>query len=512
MSILEKSYQNKALNTESETPSHFRQESLDSNLVRQACRRRSLNENLPPLQPYYYDFDGNMCVNPLPYKLTSTTRTSEPLKYRSDSVRLKRHSETPKANNTIKKFKPNLMKLTEIKQLEDTMWYREIYVIKDGTKIENSQEVFGFKYKINCDSYVNRFQKALELDAFFNYCQKYFKSNQKFKFLFSADGKLLQNLAEIPPHAKLVFVGASPVFSGLVEEYITTEFSVETSSMPRITIEDFERTFTSMGSRSSKRRTNMSLDFSEQAANKKVTLFKLRNKAVAKKPLEIQKHRIAKKFDKTDYLTQLKKRLAEVTVKIDKTIPKLREQNIEEITEKYEFSESDLHKVYAQYKTFLLLSVAQDPYHDINKGIKKDTFIEILKHKSQQDIKLVEQIFKSVDSNANGFIDWEEYLKAMSVMSFGNLSQQIDMMFSIQGTSGMLSFKDIKQLCNTKLQFASQDEISDYLSESFAKIIYDLAKVDTNQSISSEQLKNILGQRKEIGLMRMFCSFDFLNI
>lgn len=507
-------YHSKGFNTDTENQVIYQRDSIDLNTSKRIYRRRSLNEEaLPPLQPYFYDDLGHLRTNPLPYILTATTQTSKPLKYRAETTRLKRRSETPKtvSNNAMRKIKPNLLGLTEVKLLGETMFHREIFIIKDGTKTYKKQEIKGFKHKINCNIHLNRIKEQIDLENFFNDCQKYFKSNRKFKFLFSADGKLIQSLAEIPPHAKIVFVGHHPEFVGLIEE-TPTNLSLDCARIPRITIEDFQRTFTSIDSRSSRRVENMSCDFSAQ--NNPKFASKFTSKIKSKVLIDFPKNKIQKRIDKSDNLIELRKKLSYITVKIDKTIPKLQEQNMQGIIETYGFSESDLHKVYAQYKTFLLLSVAQNLNHDINKGINKDTLIEIILNKSQQEASLIQLIFKSVDANNVGFIDWQEFLKAMSIMSFGSLSQQIDMMFNIQGVpvNGKLSFQDVKKLCNLKLQFSKQDEISDYLSEGFARIIYDLAGVDENQSISSKELKSILEQRKEVALMRMFCSFDFLNL
>ena len=62
----------------------------------------------------------------------------------------------------------------------------------------------------------------------------------------------------------------------------------------------------------------------------------------------------------------------------------------------------------------------------------------------------------------------------MTVISFGSLNHQIDMLFKIYdyNLSGTLSFDEIQEMCKRQLQSGKDDQISNYLSECFANIIF----------------------------------------
>ena len=96
--------------------------------------------------------------------------------------------------------------------LHNTLWYREIFVIKDG--ISSKQELFeGFKHKFCCFGNIRKNQKE-ELNYFFETCNKKWKPKNKIISLFTIDGKILKSLAEIDPQTKIAVAGSDFRFIG----------------------------------------------------------------------------------------------------------------------------------------------------------------------------------------------------------------------------------------------------------------------------------------------------------
>lgn len=101
----------------------------------------------------------------------------------------------------------------------------------------------------------------------------------------------------------------------------------------------------------------------------------------------------------------------------------------------------------------------------------------------------------------------------MSILSCGNFEKQIDMFFQVYDidNNGELDYDEVRKLCKLQLHFASNDYIVEYLAETFAKLLFDMAGVEKEQSISIDQLKKTLAEHNERSLIEMFCSFNFFT-
>lgn len=101
----------------------------------------------------------------------------------------------------------------------------------------------------------------------------------------------------------------------------------------------------------------------------------------------------------------------------------------------------------------------------------------------------------------------------MSILTNGNQGEQIDMFFSVYDTdgNGSLSFGEIKDLCRLQLYFAQADGIIDYLAESFASLIFDMAGLKYDQEITAGKLKSVIEATPDKFIVEMFCSFNCLT-
>lgn len=89
--------------------------------------------------------------------------------------------------------------------------------------------------------------------------------------------------------------------------------------------------------------------------------------------------------DRSKLIQSLKVRLSETLVKIDKLLPMLEKDNLKHVMEKFGLTESETYGAYARYKILVLISVAQQPEHNMLNGLLKGTFIEGVKGNANQD-------------------------------------------------------------------------------------------------------------------------------
>lgn len=406
-------------------------------------------------------------------------------------VRAKSEIETSKS-------KP-ITKITPMRQknyLDSTMWYREIFIIRDG--ISNPDELLeGFKYKFIHNGIIKRQNQQQELQSLFDLCNKRWKSVQKFISIFTIDGKILKSFAELSSNSKVAVVGASFIFCGMKIQKMSEKEIFEFIE------ERFVKKNTEVFVTSLKKKPVL-----EDLEGGKSFLLKFRAKSSVNKVMKTEgKNAVVNRYK---FMSFVKERLGETSAKLDRSLPKLQHKTLKKLMEKYELSESDLHKIYAQYKTLLIMSVAQNPNHDFRNGIINDTLIQCLRKGEVKEEGLIEKLISTIDIDRKGCLSWEEFLKAMSVIHFGSLSQQIDMLFRMYDTdlSGSLSFPEIQELCKRQLKTSKDDTIAMYLAESFAKIIFSLACVPITETLSPEELKRVLQNKDQQSIIRMFCNFQ----
>ena len=265
-----------------------------------------------------------------------------------------------------------------------------MYVLKDGSIVSQNLQLPGFYYNLEEWRDSNRKKHSEEIKDFFDSCQRHFKTSNSFKFLFSCDGKILHCLHQLPPDGKIVIVGHSPVFKGLIEQE-KTEFLLFNSRSPCYKSKSTER-----GSSILK---NIQSQFTIKSNKYKI----------CKKPFNY--HSVKLKCIKPNQLKEdynrkkmnLKLKLGMVSYKIDKTFPTLCSQGLSQLKEKFRFSEAELHNLYGKFKLLVLLSSGVDPNHDFSSGINKATFIDYYS-KSQEISFVLGKIFDKFDIDKGGTV------------------------------------------------------------------------------------------------------------
>lgn len=384
--------------------------------------------------------------------------------------------------------------------LNNTIWCREIFIIQDGIT-EKSQLSQGFKYKFNNFGYLRRESQTQELSLLFRACSKHWNTRKKFISIFTVEGRMLKSMAELDSSCSVLVVGTSYNFIGF-GGLCTSEKEILEAVGWNFIKKDSEIFITCPR----KKGILLQDNYDKKAKN---ILLKFRAKSQIGTQVVEKKREVSSNFDRYKYFNSVKEKLGETSVKLDKCIPKMQHSYMKKLIDKYELSESDIHKIYAQYKTLLIMSVAQNPNHDFRSGIKNSTLIECLRKGESKAPGMIEKLISIIDIDGKGYLCWEEFLKAMSVIYFGSLPQQIDMLFKMYDAdlSGTLSFDEICELCKRQLESGKDDKIAEYLSDSFAKVIFSLANVPITESLAAEELKKILSDKEQHSIIRMFCNF-----
>ena len=98
----------------------------------------------------------------------------------------------------------------------------------------------------------------------------------------------------------------------------------------------------------------------------------------------------------------------------------------------------------------------------------------------------------------------------MSVINYGNITQQIDMIYKMYDfdCSGTLEYNEIKELCKKQLGDSKNPAITEYLSVTFAKILFEIAGVPVTHALSAEQIKSLLQGKEQQTIIQMLCNFN----
>jgi hypothetical protein len=349
-------------------------------------------------------------------------------------------------------------------KMQSSLTYKEIFVT-DGTTIDS--KLVGFYYKIRRIT-MTRNQKQENLESFLKICKENLTRNKRFRYLFSVHGKIYQFLQDIPYTEKILVISQDLEFSGL-------DLANPEDHLPPKPLNSFF------------------IPVHSSSKNPKYPLPQ--NQSQKLNP------------------NYLKVKLGQTAVKIDTEFPKLFDLGMENLRKKCHFSEADLHKLYAKYKMLVHLSTAKDPNHNIFSGISREVFIESYQGTKELNFVL-SRIFDCIDIDRSGTIDWNEYLSAMEIMMNGNFEQQIDLFFQVYDTdgNGVLSFKEIQELCKLQLQKSDADNVIDELAFSFASLIFDITEIPYDKEIPAGKIKEALGKQGDKSLVEMFCSFSFLKI
>lgn len=95
---------------------------------------------------------------------------------------------------------------------------RRIFIIKNSTVVTNTKSIIGIIAKIptttSLEKYNNHKRQIIQKN-FLLYCQEKFHSQIKFEYLYSNDGKVINDLIEIKPTQKYIFVCPTSLFQGL---------------------------------------------------------------------------------------------------------------------------------------------------------------------------------------------------------------------------------------------------------------------------------------------------------
>jgi Ca2+-binding EF-hand superfamily protein len=136
----------------------------------------------------------------------------------------------------------------------------------------------------------------------------------------------------------------------------------------------------------------------------------------------------------------------------------------------------------------LSISKARNPEHDIAKGIDKATFIQCQSFGG--NARFLELIFHAIDTDKSGYIEWDEYLKAMSTVRCGNREDIIDLFFRLFDTNGngILTFEEIREMCkiNISNDLDGVDDTVEDIANYFTRTIFDLVNKPYHSEITCE--------------------------
>lgn len=123
-------------------------------------------------------------------------------------------------------------------------------------------------------------------------------------------------------------------------------------------------------------------------------------------------------------------------------------------------------------------------------------------------------MFKKIDMNFSGNLNWTEFLDLMVVIKAKTLAERVNLFIRIadKDGNGLLSREEILQLTKICLQRFVENEphLLDMLCEYFTKLIFETLGVGEDKEIPLEKIREaILSGGPNSELLTMFCGADF---
>lgn len=133
--------------------------------------------------------------------------------------------------------------------------------------------------------------------------------------------------------------------------------------------------------------------------------------------------------------------------------------------------------LYAKFKA--LAKISKVTYPDVVKeiGVEKAIFMKCLREEQIDNLEFLEKIFDSIDNLGKGYLNWDEFFRALKMISSRDLKDKIDLFFYIvdQDGNGRFSFDEIKKICKlslSKFPDENYEKFREELSDFFARYIF----------------------------------------
>jgi len=192
--------------------------------------------------------------------------------------------------------------------------------------------------------------------------------------------------------------------------------------------------------------------------------------------------------------------------------------DIPELQKEFGFSRKDLFELFAIFKSLCHISATRDK-SNIEKGIDFGTFRDSIPQLSAENVELLRSLFRTIDKNLSGEIDFREFLFAMKTVRSSNIRQKLNFFFKIIDSdgNGCLSWNEIFDLCYRSLKQTVQkdeDTFMKSLAEFFTNMIFKTVQKEKWEEIPLEDIKSRISRcGPEADLLAMFCGADnFSNI
>jgi Ca2+-binding EF-hand superfamily protein len=425
-----------------------------------------------------------------------------------------------------------------------------VFVTKDGLTLMPGQKLPGFRYVLPKDKAQSRYA---DIRQFFMTCKEQFGGLEDFAFMYDKQGNCFNYLDEVSATTKTLLVSPHPHFSGIKLVQAKSLFHDSSEDEVQLPFKS-SRLSTRQAQKSQRVRSQASIATSsyddiglerltrhlpfvsglegnfDQLPESKLS-YRASTSPEAVKPPKKKKRRLRSSSPdfKVDYVKANVAKVrtgGSVTTLFEKQLPPLSQMDIPGLMQKYNFTRVELHHLYAQYKSMLMSAYASDPeysedYTELREGVNKDTFTALSRNASSVFGKeLTAKVFEVIDQDHNGtahsgFIDWEEYLAAMSIVNVGTNETKIDLFFKVnpsqiydKNKNGRLNYAEVKDLC--KLQIKPSDEaFLEEMGEFLAQSLFRVAGVPEDQEMEADQLKQgLLRDAESRSMVELFCCWE----
>eukprot|EP01006_Ploeotia_vitrea_P040684 TRINITY_DN66447_c5_g2_i1.p1 TRINITY_DN66447_c5_g2~~TRINITY_DN66447_c5_g2_i1.p1 ORF type:complete len:520 (-),score=233.28 TRINITY_DN66447_c5_g2_i1:9-1466(-) len=167
----------------------------------------------------------------------------------------------------------------------------------------------------------------------------------------------------------------------------------------------------------------------------------------------------------------------------------LSEQNIDELLKQTGYNRRELYVIYARFKALCAMS-------PLPGGIDKETFQRGVARLAVEDDLFVDRVFKLLDEDGSGQIEWDEFLMAMAALERGD--PEIKNRFCFQtydlDDDGFIGREDLSRMFSSS-SMLQHDDTTAQVVDTFVNRVFRVLGVQDTEKITLEHVNEYMATR-----------------
>ena len=187
--------------------------------------------------------------------------------------------------------------------------------------------------------------------------------------------------------------------------------------------------------------------------------------------------------------------------------PKLSREELHVLLQNTSMTRMELYRLFNRFKALCQLSGTPG-------SINKKTFKEGVSSLAFEDDAFVNRVFKLLDEDGSGTVEWEEFVNTVNALETGSPHEKLSFCFQVYDEDGNASIErdELKAMFTSMIQTSTDatkgtEEMSNELNElidDFVNSIYDSIDVDRSGSLKFPEVLEAIQRRKITDVWEVF--------